>query len=93
MSVFLCYTSCYYFDCTYAGIGKEVGEQWNSRFMTFIPFLCDLSVELAAALTNLCTLESSEELLFQQLKQDLEQVHQLQLHCYILSLLTDVTRF
>ena len=67
---------CTFFDYTYAGIGKEVGKEWNSRFITFVPFLCGLTVELAAALTTLCELESSQELLFQQSKQDLEQVHQ-----------------
>ena len=63
---------CTFFDYTYAGIGKEVGKEWNSRFITFVPFLCGLTVELAAALTTLCELESSQELLFQQSKQDLD---------------------
>ena len=67
---------CTFFNYTYAGIGKEVGKEWNSRFITFVPFLCGLMVELAAALTTLCELEPSQELLFQQSKQDLEQVHQ-----------------
>ena len=61
-------------------MGKEVGKEWNSRFITFIPFLCGLTSELAFALTTLCEMESNQELLFQQTKEDIVKVLLLQLY-------------
>ena len=74
---------CGFFDYIYCGVGKIVGKEWNSWFMTVIPFLCGLTVELSSALTSLCELESNQELLFQQSKEDLVKVLQVQLYCYI----------
>ena len=68
-------------------MGKEVGKEWNSRFITFIPFLCGLTSELAFALTTLCEMESNQELLFQQTKEDILKVLLLQLYCCIVRLI------
>ena len=68
-------------------MGKEVGKEWNSRFITFIPFLCGLTSELALALTTLCEMESNQELLFQQTKEDIVKVLLLQLYCCLVRLI------
>ena len=51
---------CSFFDYTYCGGGKEVGKEWNSRFIALIPFQCGLTSELAFALTTLCEMESNQ---------------------------------
>ena len=68
-------------------MGKEVGKEWNSRFIAFIPFLCGLTSELALALTTLCEMESNQELLFQQTKEDIVKVLLLQLYCCLVRLI------
>ena len=68
-------------------MGKEVGKEWNSRFIAFIPFLCGLTSELALALTTLCKMESNQELLFQQTKEDILKVLLLELYCCIVRLI------
>ena len=65
---------CGFFYYTYVGVGKEAGKDWNNRFITFVPFLCGLTVELAEGLASVCKLESSSKLLFQQTKEELIKV-------------------
>jgi hypothetical protein len=65
---------CEYFDYVYVGVNKEVGKDWNNRFISFIPFLCGLTLELSQQLRSICELESSSKLLFQQSVEDVQQV-------------------
>ena len=65
---------CGFFDYIYVGVGKEAGKDWNNRLLTFVPFLCGLTVELAEGLASICKLESSSKLLFQQTKEELIKV-------------------
>ena len=59
----------------YVGVNKEVGKDWNNRFIAFIPFLCGLTLELSHHLSSISELESSSKLLFQQNMADVKQVH------------------
>ena len=68
-----CYV-CSCFDCKYVGSNKNEGKDWNNRFIYFIPFLCGLTPQLAIKLSELCALESSQLLLFQQSKAEILQV-------------------
>ena len=61
---------CEYFDYAYVVVNKEVGKDWNNRFISFIPFLCGLTLELSQQLRSICELESSSKLLFQQSVED-----------------------
>ena len=65
---------CDFFDYACVGVSKEVGKDWNNRFIAFIPFLCGLTLELSHHLSSICALESSSELLFQQSMDDVKQV-------------------
>ena len=65
---------CEYFDYAYVGVNKEVGKDWNNRFISFIPFLCGLTLDLSQQLRSICELESSSKLLFQQSVEDVQQV-------------------
>ena len=65
---------CEYFDYSYIGVNKEVSKDWNNRFISFIPFLCGLTLELSQQLRSVCELESSAKLLFQQSVDDVQKV-------------------
>ena len=65
---------CEYFDYSYVGVNKEVGKDWNNRFISFILFLCGLRLELSQQLRSVCELESSAKLLFQQSVDDVQKV-------------------
>ena len=41
-------------DHTYVGVGKDVGKDWNACFITFVPFLCGLTVKLYVFIASLC---------------------------------------
>ena len=64
----------FYYTYVHVGVGKEAGKYWNNRFITFVPFLCGLTVKLAEGLASICKLESSSKLLFQQTKEELIKV-------------------
>ena len=68
-----CYV-CSFFDYKYVGSNKNEGKDWNNRFIYFIPFFCGLTPQLAIKLSELCALESSQLLLFQQFKAEILQV-------------------
>ena len=68
-----CYV-CSFFDYKYVGSNKNEGKDWNNRFIYFIPFFCGLTPQLAIKLSELCALESSQLLLFQQSKAEILQV-------------------
>ena len=65
---------CEYFEYCYIGVNKEAGKDWNNRFISFIPFLCGLTLELSQQLRSVCELESSAKLLFQQSVDDVQKV-------------------
>ena len=65
---------CEYFDYSYVGVNKEVSKDWNNRFISFIPFLCGLTLELSQQLRSVCELESSSKLLFKQSVDDVQKV-------------------
>ena len=67
-----CYV-CSLFDYKYVS-NKNEGKDWNNRFIYFIPFFCGLTPQLAITLSELCALESSQLLLFQQSKAEILQV-------------------
>ena len=72
---FMCRTYvCGFFHYTYIGVNKDTGKELNNWFITFIPFLGSLTLELSEALSSICLLESSSKLLFQQCKEDLIKV-------------------
>ena len=68
-----CYV-CSFFDYKYVGSNKNEGKDWNNRFIYFIPLLCGLTPQQAINLSELCALESSQLLLFQQSKAEKLQV-------------------
>ena len=68
-----CYV-CSFFDFKYVGSNKNEGKDWNNWFIYFIPFFCGLTPQLAITLSELCALESSQLLLFQQSKAEILQV-------------------
>ena len=65
---------CSFWDYNYVGTSKELYPEWNSRFINFVPFLCSLTLEIVDILCDICCLESSSLLLFQQSREKNVQV-------------------
>lgn len=65
---------CSFWDYNYVGTSKELYPEWNSRLINFVPFLCSLTLEILDILRDICLLESTSSLLFQQSREKIVQV-------------------